>query len=131
MNAAQQEGQERQRVLIVDDNQEAAEMLQFLLDMHGYQVEVAHDGASGLELNARFAPQVICSDLNMPGMSGYEFARAIRAGGAHGQLLIAVSGVEAGGREAVHAAGFDTSLTKPFSLDEILGPIQAYFAQRR
>ena len=130
MNAALQEGQGRQRVLIVDDNREAAEMLQFLLDMHGYQVEVAHDGADGLELNARFAPQVICSDLNMPGMSGYELARTIRAGGAHGQLLIAVSGVAEGSADAIHAAGFDTRLTKPFSLDQILGPIQAYFAQR-
>lgn len=131
MDAAIRQAQGGERVLIVDDNHEAAEMLQFLLDMHGYQVEIAHSGAMGLELNARFSPQVICSDLHMPGMSGYEFARSIRAGGAADQFLIAVSGADAGAQDAIHAAGFDTSLTKPFSLDEILGPIQTYFAQRR
>lgn len=89
----------QQRVLIVDDNQEAAEMLQMLLEMHGYTVEVANSGAQGLAIHAHFVPHVVCSDLNMPGMSGYEFARAVRASSLPRPWLIAMSGEgPAGGR---------------------------------
>lgn len=76
---------EQKRVLIVDDNREAAEMLQMLLEMQGYTAEVANAGPEGLARQARFVPHVICSDLNMPGMSGYEFARQVRAAGPAGR----------------------------------------------
>ena len=125
MNEAKPKGPSgQQRVLIVDDNQEAAEMLQMLLEMHGYTVEVANSGAQGLAIHARFAPHVVCSDLNMPGMSGYEFARAIRASGLPRPWLIAMSGEELAGAQDIVAAGFDHSLVKPFSFDDMLAGIQ-------
>jgi two-component system OmpR family response regulator len=121
---------EQKRVLIVDDNREAAEMLQMLLEMQGYTVEVANAGPDGLARHARFVPHVICSDLNMPGMSGYEFARQVRAAGPAGRFLIAISGAADADPQAIHEAGFDQRLTKPFSLDDILGPIETFFAHR-
>ncbi len=120
---------EQKRVLIVDDNQEAAEMLQMLLDLHGYTVEVAHTGEDGLALNARFCPHVVCSDINMPGMSGYEFAQQVRSARACGdQFLIAITGGGDDIMERILGAGFDQRLTKPCSLDDILAPIDTFFA---
>lgn len=120
---------EQKRVLIVDDNQEAAEMLQMLLDLHGYTVEVAGTGEQGLALNARFCPHVVCSDINMPGMSGYEFARQVRlARAGPGQFLIAITGGGDDMTDRIRGAGFDQRLTKPCSLDDILAPIETFFA---
>lgn len=118
---------QQQRVLIVDDNIEAAEMLQMLLDMHGYSVRIADSGTAGLAIHADFAPQVICTDLNMPGMSGHEFARAVRASSQPRPRIIAMSGESHSAARDLAAAGFDHSIVKPFSLDEILVSIRSMF----
>lgn len=120
---------EQKRILIVDDNQEAGEMLQMLLDLHGYTVEVANTGEQGLALNARFCPHVVCSDINMPGMSGYEFARQVRLARARpDQFLIALTGGGDDMTGRIMEAGFDRRLTKPCSLEDILASIETFFA---
>lgn len=118
---------QQQRVLIVDDNIEAAEMLQMLLEMHGYVARVADSGTKGLTIHADFAPQVICTDLNMPGMSGYEFAQAVRAPSQPRPWIIAMSGESHSAARDIAAAGFDHSIVKPFSLDDILFSIRSMF----
>lgn len=123
------EQSEQKRVLIVDDNRDAAELLHMLLDMQGYTVEMANTGEDGLVRSAEFCPQVILSDINMPGMSGYEFARQVRAAGTTpAPFLIAITGGGSDPANRAREAGFDCCLTKPCSLEDILAPVDHFFA---
>ncbi|MFC0252068.1 hybrid sensor histidine kinase/response regulator [Massilia consociata] len=103
------------RVLVVDDNRDAAETLSALLTHIGHSAPVANDGHQALRMMASFQPQVVFLDLGMPGMSGYEVAAAIRRDLRHaGVKLVALTGW--GGeadRERTAQAGFDLHLTKP------------------
>lgn len=105
------------RVLIIEDNVDAAETMRMLLELYGHTVRVAHVGREGLEIARSFAPDVIVSDLGLPGdLDGHAVARALRAEGWAG-LLIALSGYGmADDRERSRAAGFDTHLTKPIDI---------------
>ncbi|WP_426196357.1 ATP-binding protein [Massilia sp. DWR3-1-1] len=106
------------RVLVVDDNSDAAATLAELLQMLGHSAQVAHDGVSALEAMQDFRPQVVLLDLGMPGMNGYQVAEAIRNDRRFDQpLLAALTGW--GGqqdRDQTRAAGFDLHLTKPVDL---------------
>ena len=110
------------RLLVVDDNQDAAETLSFLLTSLQVEHRTANDGASALEIAGRFRPQVVLLDIGMPGMDGYEVARRLREQPEHADvLLIALTGW--GGEqdhERSRAAGFDHHLRKPADLDELL-----------
>ena len=66
------------RVLVVDDNADAADSLAKLLQAHGFETAVAHGGMAGIELAATFNPDVFILDLSMPGMDGYQLARTLR-----------------------------------------------------
>jgi CheY-like chemotaxis protein len=105
----------RLRVLVVDDNRDAAESLAVMLELTGHDVAVAHDGTAALEAAARLLPDVILLDIGMPGMNGYEVAGRLRQTEA-GQriLLVALTGwgQEEDKRRAIEA-GFDHHLTKP------------------
>jgi signal transduction histidine kinase len=103
------------RVLIIEDNADAAASLAALLGVYGHQAEVAYTGPDGVEAVARFSPDVVLCDLGLPGISGFEVARLLRADPKNARLhLIAVSGY---GQEEDHqtalAAGFDQALVKP------------------
>jgi PAS domain S-box-containing protein len=103
------------RVLIADDNRDAAESLAILLQLDGHQVVIAGDGPSAIRLFDEHAPDVAILDVGMPGMSGYEVARCIRATPrGTTTLLVALTGwgQEKDRRES-RAAGFDHHLTKP------------------
>jgi signal transduction histidine kinase/ActR/RegA family two-component response regulator len=103
------------RVLVVDDNADAATSLAMLLRLQGHEVEIARDGITGLEVAKRFRPRVALLDLGMPRMNGYELARRLREldGGAQ-MTLVAVTGWgQAEDRRRTAAAGFDHHLTKP------------------
>ena len=106
------------RVLVVDDNSDAADILAELLEMLGHRAQVANSGAAALEAMQDFRPQVVLLDLGMPDMNGYQVAAAIRNDRRFDQpLLAALTGWGgAADREQTHAAGFDLHLTKPVDL---------------
>jgi signal transduction histidine kinase/ActR/RegA family two-component response regulator len=110
------------KILIIDDNRDAADSLQALLRDHGFSCASALDGPSGLEAVASFAPHAILLDLGLPGLDGYEVARRIRSS-ADGDkvLIVAVTGYgEERDRERSAQAGFDAHLVKPVDFDQLL-----------
>lgn len=113
------------RILIVDDNVQAADVASELLDLYGYQTAVAYGGQQGLQTAAAFVPDVILLDLGMPGMDGFQVAAALRARpDLRDVALVAFSAWgDPATRQRTQAAGFDQHLTKPASLEEILGTI--------
>jgi len=107
----------RRRVVVIEDNPDIRETLRMLLDLWGHEVAMASDGRSGVERVLQVRPDVALIDVGLPGMSGYEVARAIRKGIPDGEIrLIAVTGYgQPSDREAAMQAGFDTHLLKPIS----------------
>ncbi|MFC3457855.1 hybrid sensor histidine kinase/response regulator [Massilia haematophila] len=117
------------RVLVVDDNRDAADTLAALLVSMGHTTAVAHDGYQALRMLPGFAPQVVFLDLGMPGLSGYDVAAEVRKDRRNdGVRLVALTGWGgAADRERSARAGFDRHLTKPAALEAIgaalaLGP---------
>jgi PAS domain S-box-containing protein len=104
-----------QRVLVVDDNRDAAESLAMILSISGSQVDVALSGAQALEKVRSFAPDIVLMDIGMPGMDGYEVAKRLREDKATRDLvLVALTGWgQAEDRERAMKVGFDEHLTKP------------------
>ena len=103
------------RVLVVDDNLDAAHALRLLLESDGHQVVVAADGAAGLEMARAHRPDVALLDIGLPKLSGYEMATRIRADPALKDMkLVAVTGYgQMQDRARASAAGFDHHLVKP------------------
>ncbi len=112
---------EGRRVLVVDDNVDAAELLGEVLEMDGHQVTVVHDGMAALAHMGAEDPEVIFLDIGLPGMDGYEVARRIRErSGGTGPRLVAVTGYgQASDRQRSREAGFDAHLVKPVELDRV------------
>jgi two-component system, OmpR family, response regulator len=109
------------RVLLVDDSVDAAEAMSMLLETLGHEVRTMHDGPSALAMVDEFAPEVVILDIGLPGMSGFEVARELRAREAtRDVLMIALTGYggESDRREA-QQAGFDHHLVKPISFTAI------------
>jgi CheY-like chemotaxis protein len=113
------------KVLIIEDNQDAAESLRLLLELRGHQVSLAHSGTAGVEAAQTWGPEVVLCDLALPGMDGFAVARALRSDPRTARArLIAVSGYgqdddQLRGREA----GFDQHVLKPIDpgdLEQIL-----------
>jgi signal transduction histidine kinase/ActR/RegA family two-component response regulator len=109
------------RVLVVDDNRDAADSLGVLLGFLGYSVEVAHDGAAALRIAERFHPGLVLLDLGMPEMDGYEVARRLRAQPRwRDVVLVALTGWgQEEDRQRSREAGFDHHLVKPTDLDAL------------
>jgi CheY-like chemotaxis protein len=103
------------RVLVVDDNRDAAESLAELLELWGSTVQVAFNGTEALSAAAGFRPEVVLLDIGLPDTDGYEVARRLRQRkDLHGVLLAAVTGYgQAEDRQRAREAGFDLHLTKP------------------
>ena len=112
---------QRRRVLVVDDNVDAAEGLRLLLTLLGMDVRAAHDGASGLVAAAEFRPDLVLLDIGMPDMDGYELARRLRAAhGAQCPTLVVVSGWgQPEDRQRSLDAGIDAHLVKPVGLEQL------------
>ena len=106
----------RRRVLVVDDNVDAAEMLRLWLEIEGHEARAVHDGPAALDALHSFSPEVVLLDIGLRPMDGYEIARRMRAVRGRDILLIAVTGwgQEEDRRRAIEA-GFDAHLTKPAS----------------
>ncbi|HTP29199.1 MAG TPA: ATP-binding protein, partial [Anaeromyxobacteraceae bacterium] len=106
---------DRRRVLIVDDNADAAESLAELVEFLGHTAEIAYDGPSAIEKALANAPDVVLCDIGLPGMSGHEVARALREKKGNQMQLIAVSGyAQLEDVQNAVEAGFDGHLGKPF-----------------
>ncbi len=115
------------RVLIVDDNQDAAETLAEMLSASGHTARVAFDGPAALAVLPDFAPDVALLDIGLPVMDGYELARRMRESPAGKKArILAVTGYgQENDRLRSQAAGFDAHLIKPLSLEDLLQAIEA------
>jgi signal transduction histidine kinase len=122
---------ERRRVLIADDNRDAAESLSLLLELSGHEVRVAHLGQSALSLAQAFRPDIALLDIGMPDLSGYEVARALRRElWATDLQLIALTGWgQDDDRRRAREAGFDHHLTKPIDPNQLESLIAGGFPQ--
>jgi CheY-like chemotaxis protein len=109
------------RVMVVDDNVDAAQMLGALLEAQGHAVSVAYDGRSALEEARRERPDVLLLDIGLPDMDGYELARRLRAQPeTTGAVLVALTGYgQQQDRSNAQAAGFDHYLVKPADLNQV------------
>ena len=105
----------RRRVLVVDDNQDAADSLALLLRLAGQDVRAAYDGPSALAHSQEFQPELVFLDIGMPGMDGYEVARRLRRHpGLENARLVALTGWgQEDDRRRSKEAGFDHHLVKP------------------
>jgi CheY-like chemotaxis protein len=112
-------GPSTKRILVVDDNEDAADLLREILACLGHDVQVANDGLTALKLAESFHPDIALLDIGMPGMNGRELAARLREhrGGASQLRLIAVTGYAA---EVLSPDdGFETHLVKPFDLTRL------------
>jgi DNA-binding response OmpR family regulator len=113
------------RLLVADDNVDAADMLADVLRLEGYAVQVAYDGREAMHMAEQWRPDALVLDIGMPHANGLEVARWVRSqdwGRATG--LIAVTGWgQQHDRSATMEAGFDEHLVKPVSPQEIVGAI--------
>jgi PAS domain S-box-containing protein len=115
------------KILVADDNRDAADSLQRVLAFYGHEVRVAYDGAAAVRLGAEFRPRVAVLDIAMPGSNGYEVAREIRRQHGRSVTLVALTGwgQETDRRRALDS-GFDYHLVKPVdpnTLNELLAEV--------
>ena len=111
----------KDRILVVDDNKDAADSLTMILMLKGHEARTANDGPTAITLGAEFLPRVIILDLGMPGLNGYDTARHIRTTPwGKDTLLIALTGWgQPEDKQRCIDAGFDFHLTKPVEPDEL------------
>jgi len=119
-------GSLRLRLVIADDNRDAAESLAMLMRLEGHEVHLAHDGASALTTVGNVRPDAALLDIGMPGLSGYEVARAVRADSRlHGIYLVAITGWgQAADKARALSEGFDVHMTKPVDVHRLLDLLQ-------
>jgi CheY-like chemotaxis protein/anti-sigma regulatory factor (Ser/Thr protein kinase) len=109
------------RILVVDDNRDAAEGLAALLRLRGHEVRVAHDGPMALDITAAEPPSVVLLDIGLPEMDGYEVCRRLRQQGLHDAQIIAMTGYgQERDRQRSREAGFDMHMVKPVDIGEIV-----------
>ena len=111
---------EVRRVLIVDDNQDSAELLALLLRREGHETRMAHDGEEAIRVALAFCPNIAFLDIGLPGMDGYELLAVLReCPELPNCKFIAVTGHEERITEA-GAPAFDAHLVKPVDLDQVI-----------
>jgi CheY-like chemotaxis protein len=121
----------KHRVLVVDDNRDAATTMSHLLSLAGFEVETFFDGHSALAAVTRFRPEACLLDISMPGMDGYELARQLRARCADHPPLFATMtayGHDSHLEKAVES-GFDLQFTKPADPHELIEQLKAGITQ--
>ncbi len=109
------------RVMVVDDNVDAAAMLEMLLRSLGHETRVTHDGIEALRVASEFRPDIVLLDIGMPGLDGYEVARRLRSLAKDRPLrIVAVTGWgQDADRQRSHEAGFDLHLVKPVDATDL------------
>jgi len=111
------------RVLIIDDNADAANSLSLLLKMEGHEAEPVYDPREALERLQQFDPEVILLDIGLPGMDGYEVARRMRAQGSAARIVALTGYGQSEDIQRATEAGFDSHLIKPVDLRRLLQEI--------
>ena len=118
------------RVLVVDDNRDAVQVLALLLRKHGHEVQIAYSGSEALLSAEIFQPDCIISDIGMPGLDGYEVARQLRANQRFRHTpLIALSAYSEA--ERARSAGFDHHLVKPANSADVVAIVEEFGGLRR
>ena len=108
------------RVLVADDNVDAANALAMLLDLSGHEVRVVFDGREAVEAALQWPPDAAILDICMPGLDGYEVAAALRRGLAHPAVLVALSGhLDVRQRDMALARVFDLCFAKGVDFQEL------------
>ncbi|HEU4416692.1 MAG TPA: response regulator transcription factor [Candidatus Angelobacter sp.] len=115
---------ERSRILVVDDETQITRVLKTTLQSQGYEVRTAADGESALNLAVDWLPDLIVTDLSMPGMTGIELCRSVRDRSQVPIIVLSVRGEEKIKVEALDA-GADDYVTKPFSVNELMARIRS------
>ena len=117
------------RVLVVDDNVDAADSIAMLLNMEGHQTRAVNTARAALLAVPEFKPEVVLLDIGLPEMDGYEVARRLRQNGKQRIRLVAVTGYgQPADRRRAHAAGFDEHMVKPVeptALQDFLRVVQS------
>jgi len=112
------------RILVVDDNEDAADSLATLLEVLGYHVRVAYDGPEAIEAADAFHPDAGLLDIGLPHLSGYEIARHIRSTRGREVLLVAITGWgQPEDQRRAREAGFDHHFTKPADFERLVAII--------
>jgi PAS domain S-box-containing protein len=115
------------RILVVDDNVDAAETLALLLELDGHEAQIAHDGKEAVAIALAEPPDVVLLDIGLPGMNGYEACKSMRRGGLTSTLIVATTGYgQDEDRRRSREAGFDSHQVKPV----MLSTIQALMGQQ-
>src|SRR5215471_3659322 len=115
---------ERSRILVIDDETQITRVLKTALSAQGYEVRTAADGESGYQAAFDWLPDLVITDLSMPGMSGVELCRELRKRSQVPIIVLSVRGEEKIKVEALDA-GADDYVTKPFSVNELLARVRA------
>ncbi|HEX8108921.1 MAG TPA: response regulator, partial [Kofleriaceae bacterium] len=117
------------KVLVVDDNRDAAATLADLLEAMGYTTRVAHDGPNALRVAAEFDPELALLDIGLPVMDGYELAQRLRGRpGGRPLRLVAVTGYgQEADKQRTREASFDAHMVKPVHVDHLQGVIRRLF----
>lgn len=108
------------RVLLVDDHEDMLTMLQFMMERRGYQVQIAASGEAALAQAGNFVPQVVVSDIGLPGIDGYQLVSELRRIENLSNLkAIALTGFESDHFDGSSASSFDAQLTKPVDFESL------------
>lgn len=121
---------EHKHILVVDDESQITRVLRTSLSTHGYDIRVANDGETALEIMKDWAPDLVITDLAMPNVDGLELCRRLRTTTQVPIIVLSVRGEE---RTKVKAldAGADDYVTKPFGMEELLARVRANLRRRR
>ena len=121
---------EHKHILVVDDESQITRVLRTSLSTHGYDIRVANDGETALEIMKDWTPDLVITDLAMPNIDGLELCRRLRTTTEVPIIVLSVRGEE---RTKVKAldAGADDYVTKPFSMEELLARVRANLRRRR
>ena len=113
-------------ILLVEDEERLARFIELELTSEGYQISVAHDGFTGLTMARESPPDLLILDWMMPGMTGLEVCRRLRATGSKVPVILLTAKDEVSDRVAGLDAGADDYVVKPFSIEELLARVRAH-----
>jgi DNA-binding response OmpR family regulator len=113
-------------ILLVEDEVKLARFIELELSSEGYRISVAHDGMTGLTMAREASPDLVILDWMLPGLSGVEICRRLRATGSSTPVILLTAKDEVSDRVAGLDAGADDYMVKPFSIEELLARVRAH-----